>query len=226
MDNATAKNLAKLLLDLHSNNALKISSNSALSKYRFLSQSQAVRFGSKIFFSDESRQRIQPVFENFFLRPQSQTPYLIADVDMRCGWVKLLRFVTTDWGDINAEAVFLMGNTVADLQGFGYRYEHPEKFRDESPNKPNKHAFFHVQPIKNTSTGVPLPVRPPWLPDYFPTFFIFASCAYELVLYAIHSLSGWELMQKYWSDTRDPNPVLARLVMVGEKASTPFPASA
>ena len=196
-----------------------ISKNVFLKKYRFLQESFARASSLGVFFSDSSRHKMQPYLKAYFLEPRGVTPYFIVDVNASDCWVKLLRFMSTDHGEINAEAVLLNGNGAQDLKGVGYRYEHPERFVGAGADK---HAFFHVQPIKQTRTGFDLPECPAWLPHSFPAFFMYASCAYELILYAIHSLSGWDRLQGYLTSTRDPNPVLARLTMTGDEARRSF----
>ncbi|WP_460077026.1 hypothetical protein [Pseudomonas sp. H2_C01] len=217
MDRTQASALAKFLVDLHNDNYGKISTQPTLHKYSALKAGEARKNQAPIYYSDSPKNKLEFGLAAFFMNPSAQSPYVIVDVDRRNEWIKLLRFITTDHGDINAEAVCLSGEDVFHLRGFGYRFEHPERFAD------NKHGFFHVQPIAITETAVELPVRPNWLPVTFPTFYMFASCAYELILYAIHSLSGWEPLSRYRNKHVDKNPVLSMLVRVGSPASTPYP---
>jgi len=217
MDRAQASALAKFLVDLHNDNFGKISSQGALNKYSALKATEAKKNQTPIYYSDSPKIKLENVLAAFFTNPSTQSPYVIVDIDRRNGWIKLLRFVTTDYGEINAEAVCLSGDDVYNLKGFGYRFEHPEKFPDK------KHGFFHVQPIAITETAVHLPVRPVWLPATFPTFYMFASCGYELILYAIHSLSGWEPLSRYRNKNVDKNPILSMLVRVGDNAGMPYP---
>lgn len=217
MDRTQASALAKLLVDLHNDNFGKISSQAALHKYSALKAIEAKKNNAPIYYSDLPKIKLETGLAEFFTNPSTQSPYVIVDIDRRNGWIKLLRFITTPYGEINAEAVCLSGEDACNLRGFGYRFEHPERFPG------NKHGFFHVQPIAITETAVELPVRPAWLPATFPTFYMFASCAYELILYAIHSLSGWEPLSRYRNKNFDKNPVLSMLVRVGNPASTPYP---
>lgn len=217
MDRAQAESLAKLLVNLHNENFGKISSQAPLNKYSALKATQAKKIRAPIFYSDLPKIKLDALLVSFFMNPSSQSPYVIVDIDRRNGWIKLLRFITTKYGEINAEAVCLSGDDVSCLRGFGYRFEHPERFPD------NKHGFFHVQPIAITETAVELPVRPTWLPVTFPTFYMLASCAYELILYAIHALSGWEALNSYRNKNLDKNSVLSMLVRVGHHASNPYP---
>ncbi|WP_223526700.1 hypothetical protein [Pseudomonas sp. BF-B-26] len=217
MDRTQASALAQLLVNLHNDNFGKISTQAALHKYSALKAVEAKKTHAPIFYSDLPKLKLEASLVSFFTKPNTQSPYVIVDIDRRNGWIKLLRFVTTKYGEINAEAVCLCGDDVDSLKGFGYRFEHPERFPD------NKHGFFHVQPIAITETEVALPVRPPWLPATFPTFYMFASCAYELILYAIHALSGWEALSRYRNKNVDKNPVLSMLVRVGTHASNPYP---
>jgi hypothetical protein len=217
MDRAQALPLAKLLVNMHNDNFGKITTQSALHKYSALKEAEAKKIHAPFFYSDSPKLKLENSLVSFFTNPTSQSPYVIVDIDRRNGWIKLLRFVTTKHGDINAEAVCLCGEDVFHLKGFGYRFEHPEKFPG------NKHGFFHVQPIAITETAVQIPVRPDWLPATFPTFYMFASCAYELILYAIHALSGWEALNTYRNKNFDKNPVLSMLVRVGAPAHHPYP---
>lgn len=209
--------LAKLLANVHTDNFKKITSNSSLRRYSGLKAVEAKKIKAPIFYSDLPMLRLEHELKFFFTSPNGQSPYVIVDVDKKNEWIKLLRFLVTKHGEINAEAVCLCGKNMSELKGFGYRFEHPEKFDND------KHGFFHVQPIGITETEIVIPVRPDWLPVSFPTFYMFASCAYELILYSIHALSGWELLNSYRNKNIDKNPVLSMLVRVGHKASAPYP---
>lgn len=221
MDAQQSEALGEFLSKLHMENFSKVKIQPTLKKFSKFKASMAVRNGSEIVFFDGSAQLLKHELSSFALRPKADqhTCYIIADIDTRNCWLKLLRFVGNDQGELNAETVCLWVDGDR-TNGFGYRYEHPEKFED------NKHGFFHVQPILANSTANRIPGGVDWLPVNFPTFYMFASCAYELALFSIHSMSGWERLQEYQVKNRDPNSVLKMLVRVGEGAKAPYPLTA
>lgn len=218
MDAAQSEALGEFLSNLHTENFAKVKAQPALKKFSMFKESAATRARLGIFYYEGSDQVLRRQLSSFAIAPRSgeHTPYVIVDIDTRNSWLKLFRFVGNDQGELNAEAVCLwVDNKI--INGFGYRYEHPENFHD------NKHGFFHVQPILANSKDVPIPGGISWLPVNFPTFYMFASCAYELALFSIHSMSGWEKLQDYKVKYKDSNDVLKMLVRVGEFSKVPFP---
>ena len=96
-------------------------------------------------------------------------------------------------------------------RSFGFRYEHPEVFVGHGADK---HAFFHIQPIKRTLVGgqdVDLPGAERWIPTSTPAFFMMANCACEVILYAIHSACGWMCLKTLRIDSY----ALRRFLMLG-----------
>ncbi|SEJ37234.1 hypothetical protein SAMN04244572_03715 [Azotobacter beijerinckii] len=153
--------------------------------------------------------------------------FYVVGYDSKAGWIKLIRFVVVRDGDVNVEAVFIKKDDKKDdggFLGFGYRYEHPEDFPVGQPGADN-HAYFHVQPIQKTHDGIELPSRPSWLPDNFPTFFMFAAQSYEVAVYAIHSMVGVEKIAKLYRESVGWNGgfFMDRLIRLREASREPFP---
>jgi len=221
MEAQQSEALGEFLSKLHLDNFSKIRNQPPLRKFSKFKASEAARSGLDIGYFDGASQMLKHQLSSFAMRPKANqhTCYVIADIDTRNSWLKLLRFVGTDQGELNAETVCLKAEGDS-INGFGYRYEHPERFED------NKHGFFHVQPILVNSSSSRIPGGVEWLPVNFPTFYMFASCAYELALYSIHSMSGWEKLQEYQVKNRDANNVLKMLVRVGDGAKVPYPLTA
>lgn len=218
MEARQSEALGEFLSKLHTENLGKVKIQPALKKFSKFKASMAARTGSEIVYFEGSEQVLRREISSFAIEPKAKqhTSYVIADIDTRNCWLKLLRFVGNDQGELNAETVCLWVDGER-INGFGYRYEHPENFHD------NKHGFFHVQPILVNSTSNRIPGGIDWLPVNFPTFYMFASCAYELALFSIHSMSGWEKLQDYKVKHRDSNSVLKMLVRVGGGAKAPYP---
>ncbi len=177
--------------------------------------------------------------ENLLRHPSKGgvSKFYVVGVDSRAGWIKLIRFIVVRDGDVNVEAVFISkSDKVAcdrdgcdkklgsdKFLGFGYRYEHPEDF-PEGQEGADDHAFFHVQPIRMTHDKVELPSRPTWLPDNFPTFFMFAANRYEVVVYAIHSMVGVKPIEELYRDSGEWNGgfFMDRLMRLRGASREPF----
>jgi hypothetical protein len=219
MDANQAALLTKLLLQYHADNIKKIASHRPYKKFSHFSDVNVGRTQAPITFYAGSQPVLVRDLQAFLQYPKKDghTPYIILDIDTRNDWLKLLRFVGSPNGELNAESVCLVFDPKeTKTNGFGYRYEHPERFED------NHHGFFHIQPILRTSSAVDIPGAVDWLPVNFPTFYMLASCAYELAIFSIHSLAGWEQLQKYQLDNMDDNAVLRMLIRVGHSSRDPF----
>ncbi|WP_373387585.1 hypothetical protein [Pseudomonas alcaligenes] len=181
-------------------------------------QKYAQGYNSEIFFADDGH-GLQGRIKAMLIEPRAgmETPYLLIDLEPTDGLIKIFRLLVTRHGNLNAEVVFLKVEGNKSLS-FGFRYEHPDIF--DGPGG-KKHAFFHVQPIKAARIGgrdVDLPGATSWLPTSTPTFFMMASNACEVILYAIHSACGWECLETLRIDSY----VLRRFLMTGDGATSAF----
>lgn len=220
MEKSQADALAVLLTNSHAENFKLINSQPELRRYGIFKAATVKIAKGDLSFYDGHPATLKIVIKSFMLNPsqQKETPYMIVDIDDRCGWIKLMRFVGNKHAELNTETVcILLSEDRTVTNSFGFRYEHPERFEG------NKHGFFHIQPIVRDSTAVDLPGRSAWLPDNFPTFYMFATCAFELALYTIHSLAGWEPLSELQVRSRDSNGVLKHLVRVGDSSRLPYP---
>lgn len=220
MEVSQAEALAVLLSNSHAANFKAVNSQSDLKKYAVFKATRVKAQRGALSFFDSGVQQLKIQIKAFMIEPKANqcTPYMIVDIDSRCGWLKLMRFVGNKHGELNTETICILVSGDDEVtNSFGFRYEHPERFPG------NKHGFFHVQPISIDSTAAVLPGRAAWLPDNFPTFYMFASCAFELALYSIHSLAGWEPLQTLQQKSRDENGVLKHLIRVGTNSRQPYP---
>ena len=218
MDRSTAEELAKFLVNMHIKKQRDLPSYPTLGSCNRFMQKYAQGHKSEIFFVDNGH-GLQAKIKAMLLEPKAgtETPYLLIDLEPADGLIKIFRLLVTKQGNLNAEVVFLKVERNESLS-FGFRYEHPEIF--EGPGG-KKHAFFHVQPIKAALIGgkyVDLPGATSWLPTSTPTFFMMASNACEVIMYAIHSACGWECLETLRIDSY----VLRRLLMTGEGATSAF----
>ncbi len=219
MDRSDAKVLTKLLLDLHDNNCRAFASHPLLSRNKKFGERYAAAHGIEVFFTEKNSHALSAQIESILINPNAGTesPYLLIGLEPADGWIKIFRLVVTEVGSLNAEVVFLKAELERNIS-FGYRYEHPEIFEGKGAEK---HAFFHVQPIKKTvikGRQVELPGSISWIPTSSPAFFMMASNACEIVLYAVHSACGWECLKSI----RINSFVLRRFLMLGEKAASAF----
>lgn len=222
MDNNQAESLAALLSQGHSAHFKALNSQANLKKYAVFKATRVKAHKGSISFFDGGAQILKTQIKAFMIQPQKDkcTPYMIVDIDARCGWLKLMRFVGNKYSELNTETICILVSGQDEVtNSFGFRYEHPERFPG------NKHGFFHVQPIICDSTASELPGRAAWLPAHFPTFYMFASSAFELALFSIHSLAGWEPLQELQRKSRDGNGVLKHLIRVGDPSRQPYPFS-
>jgi hypothetical protein len=220
MESLAARTLAKFLLDLHDSNIKNFARHPQLSRCKKFSERNAFAHKIDIFFTDKNSYMLSAQFEAMLMSPTANTesPYLLIDLEPSDGWIKIFRLVATDAGSLNAEVIFLKAELGAD-RSFGFRYEHPEVFGD-GPGA-DKHAFFHVQPIKRTTVrgqDVDLPGSERWIPTSTPAFFMMANCTCEVVLYAIHSACGWMCLKALKLESY----VLKRFLMVGEASKSAF----
>lgn len=218
MDRSTAEELAKFLVKLHTQKKRDFPRYSALSNCNRFMQKYAQGYKSEIFFADDEH-GLHGKIMSMLISPKSgmETPFLLIDLEPADGLIKIFRLLVNRHHKLNAEVIFLKveGN---ESRSFGFRYEHPEIF--DGPGG-KKHAFFHVQPIKAACIerrNVALPGATSWLSTSTPTFFMMASNAYEVILYAIHSACGWECLETL----RFNNYVLRRFRMTGDEATHPF----
>lgn len=164
--------------------------------------------------------------ENILRYPRKgvASKFYVIGVDPGAGWIKLIRFVVVRDGDVNVEAVFIKRDDKNGFLGFGYRYEHPEEFPSNQQGA-DDHAFFHVQPIKKTHDAIELPSRPSWLPDNFPTFFMFAAQRYEVAVYAIHSMVGVQKIAELYRESAgwEGGLFMDRLIRLRDASREPFP---
>jgi hypothetical protein len=220
MEVSQADALAVLLSNSHAANFKAVNSQPGLKKYGVFKATRVKAQKGAVSFFDNGTQILKAQIKAFMIQPQANqcTPYMIVDIDSRCGWLKLMRFVGNKHGELNTETIcILVSGDDKVTNSFGFRYEHPERFPG------NKHGFFHVQPIIIDSSAAELPGRTSWLPDNFPTFYMFASCAFELALFSIHSLAGWEPLRTLQQKSRDENGVLKHLIRVGANSRQPYP---
>lgn len=220
MEVSQADALAELLSKSHAANFKAVNSRPDLKKYGVFKETRVKAQRGALSFFDSNVQQLRIKIKAFMITPQAEqsTPYMIVDIDSKRGWLKLMRFVGNKHGELNTETIcVLVSGDDKVTNSFGFRYEHPERFPD------NKHGFFHVQPIIIDSSSAELPGRAAWLPDNFPTFYMFASCAFELALFSVHSLAGWEPLQALQQRSRDENGVLKHLIRVGANSRQPYP---
>ncbi|MCH4872407.1 hypothetical protein [Pseudomonas sp. TMW22091] len=220
MDHKQADSLAVLLSNGHAAHLKTLNSQPKLKKFSPFKETRAAASRTNISFFDGAQQALRNQLKAFILAPKknSCTSYMIVDIDSKCGWLKLMRFVGTKSEELNAETVCLLISGEKDvINSFGFRFEHPERFHGD------KHGFFHVQPIIVDSTASQLPGCITWMPVHFPTFYMFASSAFELVVFSIHSLAGWEILREFQIKNREGNGVLKHLLRVGEHARLPYP---
>lgn len=221
MDKELAIPLAKLLNRLHEESLKSITSIRDLKIYRALSESEAEKYRREVFYREASGQPLIHSLVQYLMYPREDFGgCLLIDADVRTGWLKFLNLVSIGENKINAEIIFLKGLD-ENTQSFGYRYEHPEVFGGDQQGA-DKHAFFHVQQIIQTSRGVPLPGAINWMPTSCPAFFMFASCTYELILYAVHSVCGWGCLVEHKTIGAIENAVLNRLLTTGGEAYSAF----
>lgn len=218
MEKSAAEKLAKFLVDMHVRKSKDFSKHSTLSDCNRFMRKYAQGYNNEIFFAD-NEYGLQAKIKAMLLEPKSgmETPYLLIDLEPADGLIKIFRILVPKHGKLNAEVIFLKVEGNESLS-FGFRYEHPEIF--DGPGG-TKHAFFHVQPIKVAcieGRDVALPGATRWLPTSTPTFFMMASNACEIILYAIHSACGWECLKSLRIDSY----VLQRFLMIGEKATSAF----
>ncbi len=220
MDDKQADALAVLLSNGHATHFKTLNSQTKLKKFSLFKETRVLASRGTISFFDGSQQALRSQLKAFILAPKKDgcTSYIIVDIDSRCGWLKLMRFVGNKHSELNAETIcLLLSGEGNDVNSFGFRFEHPERFPG------NKHGFFHVQPIISNSSDSPFPGCINWLPVHFPTFYMFASSAFELTIFSIHSLAGWEILSEFQRKSRDGNGVLKHLIRVGEGARIPYP---
>ncbi|EPZ0876779.1 TPA: hypothetical protein ACGJ2Y_005452 [Pseudomonas aeruginosa] len=222
MDEENAKSLADFLSSSHITNFNII--NGPLKRYKSILTGPPNYANAPIKIYAVPQGQLVGILTNYLTTPKRQGPsdYLIVDIDQKKNWIKLLRFISINENDLNAEAICLQLDKDLKLNCFGYRYEHPEDFGAQNAPGALKHAFFHIQPIIMNHEHLPFHGAIRWLPDGFPAFFMFASCTYELLIYALHSLSGWEKLLSYQLKHKDKNPVLNRLLLCGGAARTSY----
>jgi hypothetical protein len=211
MDDKRAGRLADFLSNLHDSGRKKIQGKPALSKYAKLVQSPTSLVLCPINYSKENKAVVRSKLYQFFKSPQGTTPVLLVQVDDKRDWIKLIRFVGIGNGEFNAETISLTGKDVKGYNGFGYRYEHPEKAGDD-------HCFFHVQPISVTCLDERIPGLPDWLSFRFPTFYMQAGNSYELGIYALSSLCSWKDLRSYQSTAYEDCWLLDHLIKQGKGA--------
>ncbi|TFW43139.1 hypothetical protein [Pseudomonas fluorescens] len=220
MDDKQADALAVLLSNEHATHFKTLNSQPKLKKFSVFKETRVAATRGTISFFDGSPQTLRGQLKAFMFSPKREccTPYMIVDIDSKCGWLKLMRFVGNKHAELNTETIcLLLSGDDNDVNSFGFRFEHPERFPG------NKHGFFHVQPIISNSTDSPFPGCITWLPVHFPTFYMFASSAFELTIFSIHSLAGWELLSEFQRKHREDNGVLKHLIRVGDSSRVPYP---
>ncbi|WP_447592631.1 hypothetical protein [Aquipseudomonas campi] len=218
MDRSAAEELAKFLVNLHVHKQRDFYNHPALGGCNRFAQKYAQGYRGEIFFVEQEHGLKEKIM-HMLINPKAgmETPYLLIDLEPADGLIKIFRLLVTKHEKLNAEVVFLKVEGDECLS-FGFRYEHPEMFSGPGGNK---HAFFHVQPIKIAcidGRDVALPGAASWLPTSTPAFFMMASNACEVLLYAIHSACGWECLETLRIDSY----VLRRFLMTGENATSAF----
>ncbi|GEM_PF-3555543 len=222
MDRNEAKALTKFLLSLHEESRDKLGSYRALyEKCKKFDEKHAKTYESKIFFSEKGKHALSRLFENLMINAPigQESPYLLLDSDPTKDWIKILRLLVNPHGKLNAEVIYLSAQDDED-RSFGFRYEHPESFSGPGGDK---HAFFHIQPIIQTSIGgtdIALPGAVHWFPTSSPAFFMMAHRACEVVIYAVHSVCGWECLRELPRDI--DSYALKRLLLIGPHATNSF----
>jgi hypothetical protein len=211
MEEKQAERLADFLTNLHDANKNRIQTKQALAKYVSIMESPMSKRVCSINYSRDIKSILKGKLLSFFRAPTGRTAILLAQVDEKHEWVKLIRFVAKKGGDFNAETISLTGKAVQGFNGFGYRYEHPEDAGDE-------HNYFHIQPISEASGGELIPGLPNWFPYRFPTFYMNASNSYELSIYAISSICGWKDLQRFQNIAQDDCWLLNHLISKGREA--------
>lgn len=212
MDDKRAASFSSYLSDLHDSNRKIIQSKKILDRYcTLMAGAPRAPADCKINYAKEAAASLRVKLKSFFLAPTGSTPVLIANVDEKREWIRLIRFVARNASEFNAETMSLTCRGTERFNGFGFRYEHPEIKGDE-------HNFFHIQPIRVTSASEIIPGAPSWLPDHFPTFYMRAENSYELSIYALSSLCGWRALKQYQSTSRDSCWLLQHLVRQGTAA--------
>ncbi|NMZ29608.1 hypothetical protein HBO40_18365 [Pseudomonas protegens] len=211
MEEKRIKSLAEFFANMHISNKDKIQSKPALEKYTKIMNSPTSKRLCEINYSNENKATLIRNLGNFFRAPGDKSAMLLLEVDEKHDWIKLIRFVAKGAENLNAETISLSGKGVQGFNGFGFRYEHPEDKGDE-------HNFFHVQPISETVDGAKIPGIPNWFSHRFPTFYMHADDSFELVIYAISSLCGWRVLQKYQQSAHDDCWLLKHLISKGSEA--------